>query len=233
MKRKLQPEIMDQPGLDAAEHAGALAGLRRINALSRTSSYLWNSISRQIGPHDNGSEPIRILDIASGGGDVPIDLMRRALVANRRIQIEGCDFSDRAVRIAQARANSLGLAVRFSVLDALRDPIPEGFDVITCTLFLHHLSEENAILLLRKMATATRRLVLVDDLIRDRLGLFLARLGCRLLTTSRIVHFDGPASVEAAFSISEAVELANLAGLGPVAIERHWPRRFLLSWNRP
>jgi SAM-dependent methyltransferase len=231
MERRLQPELMDQPGLDPIEHSRALEGLRRINLLSRTGAMLWPAITNRI-PAGPG-KPIRILDLASGGGDVPISLMRRAISDRRAIQIEGRDLSPEAVRIAQARADSLGLPVRFSVLDALRDPIPAGFDVITCTLFLHHLREEDATLLLRKMATATSRLVLVDDLIRSRLGYALAAVGCRLLTSSRIVHFDGPASVGAAYRISEACELAERAGLSDATLTRHWPSRFLLSWNRP
>ena len=231
MKRNLQPELMDQPGLDVVSHARALAGLRRINRLSRTGTVLWRRIARIL-ESSAADRPIRVLDIASGGGDVPIDLMRRAIAAGRRIHIEGSDFSETAVRVAQTRASSLGLPVHFSTLDVLHDPIPDDFDIITCTLFLHHLDEAEAIHLLSKMKAA-RRLALVDDLIRDRLGLTLAELGCHLLTTSRIVHLDGPASVKAAFTIPEVLKLANVAGLDHVSVERHWPRRFLLSWSRP
>ena len=35
MPRDRQPEVMDQPGLDPAEHVRALQGLRRINGISR------------------------------------------------------------------------------------------------------------------------------------------------------------------------------------------------------
>ena len=35
MQRDRQPEVMDQPGLDPAEHDRALQGLRRINGISR------------------------------------------------------------------------------------------------------------------------------------------------------------------------------------------------------
>jgi 2-polyprenyl-3-methyl-5-hydroxy-6-metoxy-1,4-benzoquinol methylase len=164
---------------------------------------------------------------------VPIDLARRAIAAGRNLEVEGCDLSPEAVRIAQGRADALGLPIRFSTLDAIRDPIPTGFDVITCTLFLHHLREEDAILLLRKQAEAARRLVLVDDLIRGRLGYVLAKIACRALSTSRIVHFDGPVSVEGAFTAAEALELARRAGLAGVTVTTHWPRRFLLRWERP
>ncbi len=121
--------------------------------------------------------------------------------------------------------------VPFFQLDALNDPLPEGFDVVTCSLFLHHLSEEQAVRLLRKMADAARSTILVNDLSRSRLGYALAWTGCRLLSRSPIVHHDGPASVRAAFNLAEARDLAERAGLERVSLSRRWPRRFLLSWS--
>lgn len=229
-KRRLQPELMDQPGLDPREHAQALEGLRRINRLSRTGTILWSAIAQRA--EAGSGRPLRVLDIASGGGDVPISLMGRALAAGFEMEIEGCDVSAEAVRIAQRHADDLRVPVRFSVLDALRDPIPDGFDVITCTLFLHHLKEDDAILLLRKMMQAARQQVLVDDLIRSRLGRLLATIGCHVLSSSRIVHFDGPASVGGAFTPDEALKLAERAGLVGAKLTRHWPQRFLLRWDR-
>jgi hypothetical protein len=43
---------------------------------------------------------------------------------------------------------------------------------------------------------------------------------------------DGPISVAAAFSGAEAQTLAERAGLHGAVVTRHWPERFLLSWNR-
>ena len=87
------------------------------------------------------------------------------------------------------------VAVRFFALDVLAESIPEGYDVVTCSLFLHHLDETDAIGLLRKMADSAGRLVLVNDLIRSRMGYVLAWAGCRLLSRSPIVRHDGPVSV--------------------------------------
>jgi hypothetical protein len=82
------------------------------------------------------------------------------------------------------------------------------------------------------MADASRHLVLVNDLERGPLGFLLAWLGSHLLTRSHIVHFDGPRSVEGAFTMDEALALAHRAGLRSATIGRRWPCRYLLSWNR-
>ena len=76
-QRRRRPELMDQPDLDAGEHARALSGLGRINRLSRSDVIFWPAIARW--PALPKAAPVRVLDLASGGGDVPIALAIRAL----------------------------------------------------------------------------------------------------------------------------------------------------------
>jgi hypothetical protein len=100
-----------------------------------------------------------------------------------------------------------------------------------CSLFLHHLNADQAHVLLGRMKTAAKKLVLVDDLRRTRLGYWLAWLGCRILTRCHVVHIDGPMSVEGAFTTAEATDIAVKAGLKNPTMQHHWPQRFLLSWR--
>jgi 2-polyprenyl-3-methyl-5-hydroxy-6-metoxy-1,4-benzoquinol methylase len=221
---------MDQPGLDQAVHSQALRGLGRINRVSASSSILWPAIA-SLASRDT-RRPIRVLDLATGGGDVPISLARRARRAGFDVGIEGCDISPVAVAFAARAAEAAGVAVRFFPLDALNEALPEGYHIVTCSLFLHHLAEDDAVRLLRKMAEAARCMILVNDLLRSRAGYWLAWTGCRALSRSPIVHHDGPASVRAAFRLEEVRTLAERAGLNGIRLERRWPWRFLLSWSR-
>ena len=116
------------------------------------------------------------------------------------MQVEGCDISPEAVRFARRRAEQSGLSLRFFNLDVLNEPIPAGYDVVTCSLFLHHLAEADARSFLRKAADATSRLLLVNDLVRGPVGYLLAWSACRLLTRSPVVRHDGPVSVAGAFT---------------------------------
>jgi 2-polyprenyl-3-methyl-5-hydroxy-6-metoxy-1,4-benzoquinol methylase len=231
LSRCRQPELMDQPGLDLTEHRQALQGLRRINIVSRPSSVLWPAIARLVRRKEVNGQPVRVLDLATGGGDTPIELDRRARRAGLKLEIEGCDINPQAVDYAQEQARAHNANVRFFVLDAVHDTLPSDFDVLTCSLFLHHLDETDAITLLRKMGNAARCLVLVDDLVRSRWGYLMAVVGCHLLSDSRVVHIDGPISVAGAFTPSEALSLAEQAGLPGATITRHWPQRYLLMWK--
>jgi 2-polyprenyl-3-methyl-5-hydroxy-6-metoxy-1,4-benzoquinol methylase len=223
------PEIMDQPNLAHERHVVALRALSRINWWSDSAGILWRplaDLARRLG------RPIRVLDAASGGGDVPIRLWRRARAAGLDIHIEGCDFSPLAVEYAQRKAADYGADVRFFVQDVLQGPTLADYDAVTCSLFLHHLDEEQALAYLRWAAATAAHQVLVSDLIRSRVGLVLAHVAGRILTTSHVVHVDGPRSVEGAFTREEARTLAERAGLHGATVRWRWPFRYLLKWDR-
>jgi 2-polyprenyl-3-methyl-5-hydroxy-6-metoxy-1,4-benzoquinol methylase len=229
--RHRRPEIMDQPDLSVGRHVHALRGLARINFFSASAGILWpplRDLAREVAPRS-----LRVLDVATGAGDVPIRLWRRARRAGLDLQVEGCDLSPVALDHARASAARSGAAVRFFEYDALSGPLLSGYDAVTCSLFLHHLDEDQAVAFLRRSAAMAGRLVLINDLERSGLGLLLAHLATRLLSTSDVVHYDGPVSVEAAFTCDEATELAERAGLSGARLRRHWPFRYLLSWRRP
>ena len=231
MRQHRQPEIMDDPLLDPAQHALALKGLRTINRISRSARIVWRPIrefmeSRQL-------KILRVLDIATGAGDVPIALCSLAQRAGVSLALAACDRSATAIAEAKKLAAAARVDTEFFVLDALRDPLPSGYDVIVCSLFLHHLDRADAVALLRKMAAAAGRMVLVNDLRRSRGGLILAHAATRLLTSSPVVHVDGPRSVRAAYSIAEAAEMARAAGIQSATVERRFPFRFVLSCRRP
>jgi 2-polyprenyl-3-methyl-5-hydroxy-6-metoxy-1,4-benzoquinol methylase len=208
--RELTAERMDDPVLDAGMHHRALQGLARINWWSRSVSTLWphvEALARET------SRPLRVLDVATGAGDVPVGLARRAARAGVVLELEGCDLSPTALAHATDRARRTGVAVRFFQHDVIRDPLPGEYDLVTCSLFLHHLTGDEAVTVLKCMRDAARRSLAVSDLLRSRSGYLLAWVGTRVLTRSRVVHFDGPVSVRAAFTHPEVRELAGQAGL--------------------
>ena len=91
------------------------------------------------------------------------------------LDVEGCDVSPVAVAHARTAAATAKADVRFSVHDVLHDELPRGYDVITCSLFLHHLDNDSACDLLRRLGGAGSELILVNDLSRGLAG-FLALL---------------------------------------------------------
>ncbi|HVT82651.1 MAG TPA: nucleotide-binding protein, partial [Phycisphaerae bacterium] len=108
-QREMIAELMDAPDLDAAQHDAALHGLRRLNGLSRAGAIM----ARQVGrlAHERGLSSLTLLDVACGGGDVPIGIAQALRQRRCEVALTLTDRSPRALALAQAAALAAGLAV--------------------------------------------------------------------------------------------------------------------------
>lgn len=228
MRRTLTPELMDDPSIDPREHAGALAGLARLNRLARSESILWPLV-RRLGREQR--RRISVLDVATGSGDVPLALAARARREGIDLALAACDLSQTALDVARDRAARADIPLETWIQNAITDPFDRRFEIVTSSLFLHHLDEDQAIAFLRNVSDAAG-LLLISDLRRDAAGLALAWASSRLLTRSRVVHVDAVKSVRGAYTPAEVAALAIRAGLSGSTVRCCWPRRMLLSWRR-
>jgi 2-polyprenyl-3-methyl-5-hydroxy-6-metoxy-1,4-benzoquinol methylase len=224
-------EIMDSPDIDPADHLSALAGLRRINAISGVVRQMARPIRRMA--MQVGLKRITLLDIACGGGDVPIGVARTLKHHGFEVHCTLLDQSATAIAQATAAASAAGIACTGVQGNALGARSLPRVDAVTNSLFLHHLHDAAEVTdLLRSMQRVARRMVVVSDLRRSRGGFLAAWIGCRILSRSPIVHFDGPASVRAAWTEDELAGFAGKAGMMDAHIRRCLPWRMLLTWNR-
>jgi 2-polyprenyl-3-methyl-5-hydroxy-6-metoxy-1,4-benzoquinol methylase len=226
--RVLESEVMDDPDLDKTLHVGALKSLATMNWLSASSRMVWGAITEYL--RRSPQKKIRILDIATGSGDIPIALFQRARRAGIEIDLLGIDISQRAIEFARQQAGVENAKVEFATLNALSEALPAKFDIVICSLFMHHLSEEDVVRLLAKMKS-TAKFVVVNDLRRSRAGWWLALLVTRLFSRSDVVHTDSCLSVGASFSMKEFRALANAAGMESAIVKPRWPFRFLMTWE--
>ena len=221
--RHRQPELMDDPALDPAEHRRALAGLARINAVSGSAKLLWPALRKLATQY---ARPLRVLDIATGSGDVPIALHRLAVNENLPLTFAGCDLSPVAIDVAKQSAGP----VEFFTHDVLNDPLPTGFDAFTCSLFLHHLDEPDVVALLSNLREANPKVILVNDLERSRFNYAAVWVASRLFSRSRVVHVDGPLSIRGAFTVSEMQSMAEAAGVRGATVRASFPCRMVMEW---
>lgn len=229
LQRDRQPEWMDDPKIDPDLHKQALVGLSRLNRLSGVAGAMYSHVrkyARAIGPR-----PMRILDVASGAADVPIHWACRAKRDRLNLEITTVDISGTAVEQQQKSAQAAGVQLHPIEMDCLKHPLPTGFDMVTCSLFMHHLDDHDSFRLLQSMQSATEDAILICDLERSRLNLALVTIGSRLVTRSPVVHFDGPASVRAAYTAQEFKRLAQSALTRPIQVRSVIPCRFIAKFE--
>lgn len=229
-KRNRQPELMDNPNLDERLHQRALKGLSRVNWITRTHRLLWKPI--EIYCRKNQLNSISVLDLGCGSGDLLVWLQNQAREQGIELKITGCDLSSLALDTARQRAAQEKIDSHFLQIDVLKDVLPADHDVIVCSLFLHHLENYDVMKLLKRMTEAANHLVVAQDLLRSRWGYLMCWAGTKLISRSPVVHVDGPLSVAGAFTLTEIQELAEQAGLTGCQISRHWPERFIFTWQR-
>ncbi len=222
--RVLEPELMDAPGLDTGAHFAALRGLSRLNALS----FSWRSLAKEIRRVARSAPgPVRVLDVAGGGGDV---LVRAVRAAGVPVQATVVDISATALDRAAQNADRGGFSIEPIVLDATRAPLPPS-DIVFSSLFLHHLTEADVVRVLDGMRRAARRTVLINDLRRGTWGLALAGVVPRLVTRSAIVHADACTSVRAAWRTNELRRLFADAGMASASMRAVFPARLEATWR--
>jgi len=153
----------------------------------------------------------RVLDVATGGADLPYMLQRWGERHGRTLTVLGCDLSRNVLEIAALETRHTPVLLVQG--DALRLPFADnGVDIVTCTQALHHFSRDAAVRLLRELTRVARIGVIVNDLRRS----YLAYWGARLLAygpVSPLSRHDGPLSVLRAYTPAEVSALVQDAEL--------------------
>jgi len=223
VRQLVEAEEMDAPGVDERRLVGALRFIRRIN---NCLGYLRTTAHAVVDMAATVSEDrlISVLDVATGSGDIAVHLPEYAAFDGKRLHVIGLDLH--AGTLQEAQRFSQG-ALPLVQGDALSLPFAdESIDIVTTSMFLHHLPTELAVAALREMNRVARVGIVAADLIRDRRAYRWIVLFT--LLADRMVAHDARVSVKQAFTVAEAEGLARAAGL-PATVTQHFGHRFVLT----
>lgn len=222
MKRRPTLELLDSDSGTPSEIEGSLRDLQsfnqRLGGVS-TARDLVRCVARL-----TGRKHLSLVEIAAGTGFVPIQ-------AGRELSKQGINLNvtllDRAPTHLPRNGNTRKVAA-----DALNIPFSNStFDLVSCTLFLHHLAPEEVVNFARESLRVSRIAVLVNDLVRNPLHLALAYAGVPIYR-SRITRNDAPASVKQAYTIEEMIGFFRSAGAVKVEAQKHFLFRMgVVAWK--
>ncbi|CBE67771.1 MAG: methyltransferase domain-containing protein [Candidatus Methylomirabilis oxygeniifera] len=220
-------ELLDRSDNSAEEIRENLRDLERLNRYFGGVRTVLLCLGRMVEQHSPRS--FTILDMATGGADIPRAICRWARKRKFPVAIEAVDQNDHV--LAAATEWSIDFPeIRLRQAQVPPLPYPDrSFDYVIASLFFHHLTEAEGILLLREMARVTRRGLLVNDLLRSRLACLLTAITTRLLSGNRLTRHDGPMSVLRGFRPEELRRMATEAGLTDVRLSRHLWFRIALT----
>lgn len=201
------PELMDRPQPVTRELERDLANLRSLNRWFGSHGLVRHFLRRWLLPNSKA----RILDVATGSGDVPrliVDFARRQ---NISVQVEAIDQQASTIEIAR-RLSAEYPEIGFSRADLLEWQPAEPYDVVVCSLTLHHFSEDDAVRVLQKCREFSRAHVLVADLRRARWLSLAVHFVTATIYRDAMTKTDARLSAARAFSFAEMQELARRAG---------------------
>lgn len=210
MNRQFDPatlELMDRPQPVSRELERDLENLRQLNRWFGSYALIGRFMRRWL---ERGRQ-LRIVDLATGSGDIARLIVDLAQRAGASVRLTAVDKQPATLAIAR-RLSADYPQIEFVEADLLGFETAEPFDIVVCSLVLHHFSNEDAVRVLRRCRELSRRFVLVADL---RRGWFLTA-GVYLLTAlvfrESMTRYDGRLSAARAFSFAEMAELARRAG---------------------
>ncbi len=214
-------EMLDGP-IPLTDLAGCLADLARLNAIFGGRFLSVRHVKRLMGdvPRDR---TLTVLDVGTGGADIPCAIARWARRVGRRIRILAMDRDAATLAVARHVTASYPEIVQLQG-DAQALPVRFGsVDVVISALTLHHLEPAAAVPALAEMDAAARRGIVVNDLMRSRAAYCVVWLATRALTRNPISRHDGPLSVRRAYTPGEVRALCEKAGLFDVRVHRYPP----------
>lgn len=219
--RSLQAELLDAPHHDIAELAHSLDQVAQANRWLGGNRALYHHLAEWLRPMPTA----RVLDVGTGNGVTLREVTAWALRRGCTWTGVGVDIGEQTAGLARAAGSDVVLS------DALRLPFADrSFDLVLCTLTLHHFPDDDAVALVREMARVARRGILVNDLERTRLNYLGARaLAATVWRGNRLTRHDGPLSVSRSFTADELLAVGRRAGLRDAHVHRHIPWRIVLT----
>jgi len=232
MRRQAISELLDTDSGTPAEISSALSDLRFINWAFGGLTTTGTLIERVA--QESGKRSLSLLEVAAGSGYVP-------KAVQHRLQAEGIHLDvtllDRAWSHLAAGHNGNSASangLRRVAGDALALPFAENsFDLVSCNLFVHHLSPPQTVQFVTEALRVGRTAVLINDLVRSNLHLALVYAGLPLFR-SRITWHDAPASVRQSYTRSEMQNVLEQTQAARIEIRNHYLFRMgAIVWKAP
>ena len=202
-----KPELMDCAEAASPELERDLLALESLNRPFGSHRLLRHFLARWWTPQ----RCYRVLDLCTGGGDLPRMMVAWARARGITLRIDALDANPHTIEIA--RRLSAGFPeIEYHCADVLHHESDASYDLVHCSLALHHFGDDDAIRLLRRCREFSTRWVLVSDIERHpatTLGVWL--LTALLYRDPMTVH-DARLSARRAFSHRELAALARAAG---------------------
>lgn len=225
--RSLKLERIDTGDYTAEEYDRFLVEIQTINRLTGDLRALRKSLINEI--KRKNADEFSVLDVGAGSGELLREIGRFARKQKRKNNLYGLELNARSADAIVEKSKNYS-EIKAIQANAFNLPFADdSFDYAFCSLFTHHLTDENIVRTLQEMKRVARRKVFVIDLHRHRLAYFSYKMFCAAFRISPLVREDGSLSILRSFKPKELEILGRKAGLTNVCVKRIFPFRLVLE----
>ena len=178
-------------------------------------------------------ESYHLTDMGCGGGDMIRIMSDWAQKEKIIVNFEGIDANANIIELAKERQKEL-TQVHWKVQNVFDQEFQDDpCDIVTCTLFTHHFTDQELVALLESIRKKARIGMVVNDLHRHPFAFYSIRILTSLFSNSPMVRHDASLSVLRSFSREDWERILRLAGITQYQIRWYWAFRWqiLISFN--
>jgi len=225
--RTSKTEIMDDFDLQGKELKRTLKDLENINAWLGGNQITINGIEKLL-ENRSYSRRIRIADIGCGNGAMLRKIAKWGRSKTYNFDLVGIDANEHAIDIAEELSKDFD-NVNFEKLNIFSDSFKNmDFDIILCTLTLHHFKDEQIITLLKQLHHQSKLGVVINDLHRNSSAYFLFQAFCAVFVNNEIARKDGLISILRGFKKNDIKNFAK--NIPAVNHKISWKWAFRYQW---
>ena len=223
--RSSEIEIMDDFTMEGILIRDTLDKIEIINRFLGGNTVTIKGLKNLI-KNQSKNKTITIVDLGCGNGDILRDVAKFGRKNNYSFKLIGIDANLAAINYAKELSKEYS-ELSFKTIDILSEDFKkESYDIVLCTLFLHHFKNEELISFLKTTIEKATIGVVVNDLHRHKLAYYLFKL-IGFFIKNKMVRQDGLTSVLRAF---KRKDLENISTQIKVHFSIQWKWAFRYLW---
>lgn len=220
-----KPEIMDDFAMEGEILRDALDKIAKINQLLGGNKLTLQGVQDLL-PGISKSKEIVIVDVGCGNGDMLRTLADFGLKNNYKLRLIGIDANKFTISHAQ-KLSEKHTNISYSCQDIFSESFQElKYDIVLCTLTLHHFKDEEIIQLLGVFYKNSNIGVVINDLQRSAIAYRLFQALCFVFQLNDMSREDGLISILRGFKKEELINFSNKLNFSKYKIQWKWAFRY-------
>jgi len=223
--RSSEMEIMDDFTMKGVLFRDTLDKLEIINRLLGGNKVTIKGL-KELLKNKSKNKIITIVDLGCGHGDILRDIAKFGRKNNYTFRLIGIDANIAAIAYAKELSCDYS-ELSFKAIDIFSEDFKkQSYDIVLCTLFLHHFKNNELISFLKMIIERATIGVVVNDLHRHKLAYYLFKL-IGFFIKNKMIREDGLTSILRAF---KKKDLENISKQIKVYFSIQWKWAFRYLW---